>query len=278
MPTVTKYPYNKQVNPITLKQEIKDDPAITIMIDHISANSTDVDIWFKDVLPTADETQLTAVVTAHTYTAPVIEDAPVPVVVSEEDVPTGGHFQSTTVKAISGTANEWNYTNYSWPFPISFLSAEINVPANLVGDFIEVGVFPDTIIGTITADCVATDTVINVAQSVIDNLDIGYFVSLSDGTNTEAHGNRVVAIDDVNNTITLSDGLANGYLAATPTYVRMTVDVIHDMELAEGRFCIGESKIGTSYLPANAVMRIGYKNINGNANPKELIAIFDYLY
>jgi hypothetical protein len=278
MAVVTKYSFTKQVNVTDLREEIEADASMTIMIDHFSASATAVDIYFKDVLPTAQETQLGVIVTAHTYIDPGVEIDISPVLITEETVPTGGHFQSTTIKAISGTAETWAYIDYSWPFPISFLSAEFNVEAALAGDKLDVQVFPDTVIGAITSAVAVDDTVINVGSTVTDNLDVGYFVTLTDGVNTESHGNRVIAIDEIAGTITLENGVANAYSAASPTYVRMTVDVIHDMELSTGRFTVGESKIGASYLPANAVLRVRYYNGNGNANPKSLVGIFDYLY
>jgi len=62
---VTKYSYSKDVNNSKLKEEISQS-LITIALDHIEANGSALDIFFKDALP--DKTLLDAIVTSHVNT------------------------------------------------------------------------------------------------------------------------------------------------------------------------------------------------------------------
>ena len=62
---LTKYEYTKDANIDLLSTEIQKDINITIALDHIDANGTALSIWFKDVLPTGEKTNLDTVVANH---------------------------------------------------------------------------------------------------------------------------------------------------------------------------------------------------------------------
>jgi hypothetical protein len=67
---ITAYTYSKQVNIITLREEIEASVIITIALNNIEATSSSVSIYFKDILPAAQETELIAIKDAHIYTEP----------------------------------------------------------------------------------------------------------------------------------------------------------------------------------------------------------------
>lgn len=62
------YSFTKQVNVESLKLEIEAS-TITVALDKITLLGTDLDVYFKASLTTAEETTLTAVVDAHVYSA-----------------------------------------------------------------------------------------------------------------------------------------------------------------------------------------------------------------
>lgn len=59
---------NGKVNPITLKQEIANSSIITIALDHIDVVGDVLNVWFRAALVGIEETELTAIIAAHTGT------------------------------------------------------------------------------------------------------------------------------------------------------------------------------------------------------------------
>jgi len=198
------------------------------------------------------------------------------VVIQEEQTKTGAHYQAQSFELSVPASTGWHELNISFPFPISMLSAEWIGKTDYDGDSAQFIIAPDTTTGAIASDVAALDTVINVAQSVIDNTQVGYHLKLDDGTNVDDLG-RVVSIDDGANQVTMETAAVNSFLAATPTYVKQTVKMVPHICLhPSGRVQLGESKIGGSYIPANTVIRLRYNNLTGTA--KTFSVIIEYLY
>jgi hypothetical protein len=67
---ITTYAYSKQVNPITLREEIENNPTIVIGINNIQINGANdsVSAIMKDVLPIAQEAELSGIVDSHIFT------------------------------------------------------------------------------------------------------------------------------------------------------------------------------------------------------------------
>lgn len=196
--------------------------------------------------------------------------------IEEEEVYTGGNYQSQSFEMSIGAGEAEKVMDISFPIPISVLSGEVTGDALYQQDDLEVFVYPDTITGTITSDVAVNDTVINVSQSVIDNVKIGFYIKLDDGTNNDDLG-RCISIDKNNLKITVETASTNAYLASTPTYIKQTVKFVPHLRLPmNSRVVIGESKIGGSHLPANAILRVRY--INNSATTKTFSFILEYLY
>lgn len=189
---------------------------------------------------------------------------------------TGGHYRAEGLSFnISASANI-KTKNFTFPIPISILSFEYVPESTMEGDKISTLIAPNTVIGTITSDVAINDTVINVSQTVRDNLELGYHVRLDDGTNNEELG-QVTAIDNGAGTITVETPSPVAYAAATPTEVKSTIYMMQDVILTgEVRMEVGATKIGGSYLPANTVIRFRYNNLSGGA--KTFSGILEYLY
>jgi hypothetical protein len=195
--------------------------------------------------------------------------------IREELIPTGGHFRAMC-KSIDIGANETKIDDNTWPYNISALAIEFITTSENQGDDLELIVGPDTIIGAITSGVSISDNVINVDQTTIDYIDIGFRVNLFDGVNTEELG-HVTSIDKDNKTITTENSSTTAFLASSPTYVRINVNVIDDYTIgAPGRWIIGEAKIGGSHVKAGISVRIIYKN--NTASAKNFTAQLEYLY
>lgn len=290
MPTPTKYTYSlasdfpaSGINSARMVDDVASSSIVTA-IDRIDTSGDVVDIWFKDALSAADKTTLDndatgpsgGLIAAHT--GEPLDSAPAEVVVVEENVKTGGHYQTKSIEADVPAGAGWHtLVDHSWPFPISMLSANARIRSNSDKDEIAVLIAPDTVTGTITADVAASATVIDVAQSVIDNVSLGYCLKLSDGTNEDDLG-RVVAIDKGAKQVTVETATVNAFAAATPTYVKQTIQMAPHVELTDGHIMsIGESKIGGSHIPANTVIRLRYNNVPGGGT-KRFSVCFEYLY
>ena len=201
-------------------------------------------------------------------------------VVIEEESPdkhTGRHYQSQSFEIAADATNGWKETTISFPYAISLLSAEwINKTEN-EGDEVEFLVGEDTIVGAITSDVSATDTVINVQKSVVNNVYVGAYIKLTEGGTTDNVG-RILSIDKSAKQITIETATTNAFTAAGPTYVKMTVKIVPHLILVGNNvpMSIGESKIGASYIPANAVLKARYNNIS--AIEKTFSFVLEYLY
>lgn len=196
----------------------------------------------------------------------------------DKDKQTQGHFRAKTLAFDVPVGAQWHYTNFTFPYPISLLSMEYVGINALIDDRIKINIAPDTTTGTITSDVTASDTVINVSQTVIDNVQIGYNLKLDDGTNVDDLG-YVLSYDKTNLTVTMETAAVNGFLAATPTYVKQTIPLLEDIEIdyTTASITIGATKIGGSYLPANTVIEFGYYNGDASGG-KRFRAIVEFLY
>jgi hypothetical protein len=185
--------------------------------------------------------------------------------VKEEDVPTGGHYQvQCHAFDCPGPATTKTTHDITYSENVSGLAFGWNSDADMEGDVVDLSVAPNTTIGAITADVGAPDTVINVSSTVTDNIDVGFIVTLFDGTNTSVCG-KCTAKDAGAGTITVETAPGQAFLAATPTYVQMTVYMMRNFEIGPpGRYIIGESKIGGSFVPAGTTIRVEYVNNGAN--------------
>lgn len=237
-------------------------------------------VWLEEELDEPSQCTTNASHTVDTSKTTIVEvERDNEILVKEETIKTGGFYQARGLAAgvPSCIPGAWHdLVNFSWPIPISLLSAEAKCLSDHSGDKIEFLVAPGTTIGAVTQNIAASDDWIYVQQSVIDNIKVGRWIELVDGTNTDNCG-RVLEIDSTNNRIKVETAAAHAFLASTPTYIKMTVKMIYDVELVEGhRLVIGESKIGGSYIPAGTTMVLRYQNNNGQA--KRFAFIVEYLY
>lgn len=219
--------------------------------------------------------------TAHTIDAAktVIVDAVADneVKIQEEQTKTGAHYQTRGIANSIPAVAEWHdFPDFSWPFPVSIFAATAYCRAEQDGDILEFLIGPDTTIGALTVDAAIGTTVLDVQQSVIDNTEVGYFIKLTDGINTDDCG-RVLNVDKAGLKITVETATTNAFAAATPTYVQQTVKMLYDAEVSGGqRISLGEAKIGGSYIPANTALRLRYKN--STAAAKRFRFLMEYLY
>lgn len=167
-------------------------------------------------------------------------------------------------------------TDFTQPIDIGVLSLSYISSSDNDGDGLEFQVYPNLTIGVLTSDVIATDTVFDVQQSVIDNVMVGFWVRLDDGNVRECVG-LVTAVDEVNNQITVQKPVVNSFLAATPTSVKISVKMLETKDIGPaGPHSPGNDKIGSSLVVKDKNVRVCYHNHTGGA--KKFVFNVGYLY
>lgn len=238
------------------------------------------------------------------------------VVIKEEDVKTGGNFQTTSFD-VNTPANSTTDHDISWPYPVSALAMHFHTADEHYGDVINVCVGPDTLIGSITSDIspatewvsqnhtigqtvtynnnvftcttntisneVPTDTTywttgleVGVTSDAIQYAYIGHYIKLSDAVNTD-NVKRVLSKDTQNNKIYVEGNVNNSYTAGTTQVLRSVYTMLDYIIGPSGRREHGTSKLGASYIPKGVTVRVSYENKH-LTEPTRLIAAVDILY
>lgn len=195
------------------------------------------------------------------------------------DEPTGGRYQAQSFEFdITHDIGTWDSMEVSFPYPTSLFSTEWINETLFENDIVKVEVAPNTIIGSISSNVSVSDTVINVSQTVVDNIRLGYLLNLFDGTNSDDLG-RVIDIDKDALTVTVETASTIAFASSTPTYARMTIQFIpHIMLKGLGRVELAKDVVGGSYIPANSPITVSYKNVEGTTTGKCFSFILEYKY
>lgn len=198
------------------------------------------------------------------------------VVIKQELVATGGHYQWVS-KAFDAIANSTTTHSFSYPLDVNVIQATFIAAQENVGDVWTWALNPNTTIGSLTSNASIGDTVLNVSSTVTENAKVGYNITLTDGTNTNDLG-QVVSIDSVNGTITTENATTNAFDFTTPTFVQVTVYFCKDMEFGHPWILeYGSAKITSTFLPANTNIVITYTN-NHPTQDKRIVVYIEVMY
>ena len=264
---------NDKVNLTKLETEIRESDII-ISLDFITLNDVIISINFKGELSDIDENKLNDIIILHN--GEVIDYMiPQKVKIIEEPTPDGmnitqGHYKATSfLLDISGSTGEY-VKDISYPYYISIISAQWVNTIDNIGDTASFIISPDTLIGAIVSGATIGQSEFYVQDSVIGALDMGYIISI----NGENLG-QIYKIDKIKKKITTEFKTKNSYNIGS--LIRMGISVVDVYYFnGTGVVTIGSSKIGSSIIPPNTIMRIGYNNINGL--PKKFSLLIDYSY
>jgi hypothetical protein len=259
--------------------------------------------------------------TSHTIdqsqTTIIKEISDTEVSIKEENVKTGGNFQSTTIE-FDAIKNQESSQSISWPFPVSALAVQFVTEEINRGDILDMIIGKDTITGIVTTNVVPAstwsdqnytsgqtviynskvytcilDTVSNeiptdviywkyglelsVSQTVIDYIRLGYYVKLFDEVNQDDVG-RIIYIDNITNKIYAEVDVVNSFLATSPTYIQQSIKNISNYEIAgPSHNIIGSTKIGGAYIPANVTVTVCYTNKSTDTD-KHIVGQVEFLY
>ncbi len=284
-----KYDYTKLLNAGRLERDIRESSIVTAL-DYVTTLGDTVEVWMKGTLSSGDETTLDGLVSSCTNEAlvpegPVVdEEGNQKVVIKEEwSGKTNGHYQTTGFKHSITDSSDWQEFDMSFPFPIALICAQMGIDAGMDEDKGQLVIAPFTTVGAIAADVSIDDTEITVQSSALQYLDPGYRIYLDTSATGETGEDmgRVLTKDEDTNKITVENGASQAYSASSPTYIKITRELVPDLWLKnkgseEVHREYGRSRIGGSYLPASTKIRLRYKNNSGVA--KTFVLEFEYLY
>ncbi len=189
---------------------------------------------------------------------------------------TGGNFGARAF-SFSCAANSVTSFVSSFPYPISLLTAQAQVSEENVGDTLDFGMGENTTIGILTQGNSIGATVFTVSSTVITYICIGLEVRLFNGVTSNQCG-RCIAVNTVNNTITVETATTDDFTASSPvTYVQVTRYILRNyLMLTPGIHQMGFSKIGAAYVPTNTVGTAIYTNTSDQI--KTFCFLVEHLY
>ena len=230
--------------------------------------------WWLD--STASAPTVCPTNTLHTVNTPLIVDTISPNVVNinQEAVPTGEHYRFDT-KAFTATANTTTLYSFSFPIPVSLFEGSFVSSVDNRGDTWSWIVSENTTVGALTATANENDTVLSVSSTVVQYVEKGFEVRLVSGGTSQNLG-LVLAVDELNNTITVQTACTQTFNAGT--YVQMSIVFMRDCEFGHPWvYEYGSSKIKSSYIPANTIIKVYYTN-NSPDTDKRIVVNMEYLY
>lgn len=177
-------------------------------------------------------------------------------VIEEPDVKTGGRYRIKHFNFMMCPGT--NTIVESFPFPVGALAMQYSVTPFNIGDEFNLDVSNVTV-GALGADASIGATVLTVSSTVLDNIQIGFTCSITDLVNLNELG-YVLDKDTNASTITVETATTHAFLAATPTYVRMTIHRGSLICATESEDSFGQAKIGASHVPANTPLTMTYIN------------------
>ena len=195
------------------------------------------------------------------------------IITTSDQGATQGIYKSTTfvVDVTNPTADSITTADYSFPYPIKALSVSLTPGTANIGDKVSLIVASNTpcwavvgnpALGKITQAVNVSDTVLTVDKGVIAAIQVGHKVTLQNGSTTEDLG-RCTAINNINGTITVENAATQSF-AANTTNVLFSIIKFENIEIFGAyKIDLGTTITGGSYIPANVVGRIFYKNVSG---------------
>ena len=192
--------------------------------------------------------------------------------IQEEDIPTGGHFRAES-RQITIPGNSTVIESYTWPYRTSVLVMKFISDTSNTGDLINFYVGKNTIIGVMTQKSLANSTTITVSKTVVDNIMIGFLLTLQKTTGEVFECGEVYNI--INNVLSFTIPLNADFHIGD--YVKMTVQPVRNYIISTPWLhVIGDSKIGSSSIPPNIVCGVEYTN--NTSTTKTFLFAFEYLY
>jgi hypothetical protein len=190
----------------------------------------------------------------------------------QESVPTGGNYRVEGRK-LDISANSTQSEDIVFPYQLSVLTITIHTSEENEDDILNCYIAPNTTVGVLTQAATQGDTTLHVWPTVVANMKVGYRVSIVDSVPIDL--GECIAMDTVNNTITLQSGIPQGF--DNGSFVQMTINNVKNFVLkGDTVYELARKTIGSSALAPGLVVRIQYQNLG--ETPKKFYYSFEYMY
>lgn len=167
-------------------------------------------------------------------------------------------FYKTEGFSFTIPANSTAYKDVSWPYNTSIMTMNLQPSTDNIGDTINAYAGPDTIIGINTQTLGQNVSVINVNNTVLQNIKLGYTVSVVNNSQNIIMG-ECISIDTVNSRITCS--IIASESIAPGAYIKVSRPVIKNFTFVTNSIInLANKNVSSTSLPANTVARMVYKN------------------
>jgi hypothetical protein len=185
---------------------------------------------------------------------------------------TGEFYRAESKKVIAppGISNH----DYVFPYDISVLTVGIHTQNENKDDIINVYISPNTIIGVLTQTTQENQSYIYVSQSVLDNIQRGFTISILSNGNYYNIG-ECLNINKIDMKIELTQNI--NQIFNNGSYVCLSVNNIKNFVLCNNtNYILGQKTIKSTFLPAGQIVRLEYNNTSNETH--NLYFSFDYYY
>lgn len=190
-----------------------------------------------------------------------------------------GQFQHTTLNMAipSGAPGSISNHDFTWPIDIKVWKTDFVPGSEHVGDQVDVIVDPDRDIGMLQQSASIGDTELIVSAGVFDypGLMRGVEVLLDDTVNTENVG-RLVGLDRNTFKIVIETPLTQNFAVGTIVCLNNCMVKQTYINHALVPYTIGQKGFSGLRIPANIVMRIVWKNNDGQAKNVHFVMEYNY--
>ena len=175
----------------------------------------------------------------------------------DSTINTGGYFRIDGY-TITTPANSTSSTDIVYPYNISGYCVVLMPTTDNIGDVCNFVTMPNTPVGVLSANISTGATTLSIGS--VAPLNPGFFLTITDGVNTADLG-EIISLDYINNIITFSTPSTHDFVTTSPSIVMIGIPRIKNFKFVTNETIqLGTSKIGSSGLSANKVVRVLYTN------------------
>lgn len=172
---------------------------------------------------------------------------------------------------------ELHTSDVLFPFPVCIFGFNTHTTDLHSGDCIDVIVNPDTVVGVIMAGAAPGQTTFVVSPTVIQYMNVGFNMVLTDGVNRSDCG-IVISKDPNTSTITTTKP-CNATFLPFQTLVQLNLYVVRNFHFGSpGKYEIGYGTLSGKPMPANVTWRLVYHNNSPGLPAKEFSFYYEYTY
>lgn len=183
-----------------------------------------------------------------------------------KDVETSGSYYAETIRVDILKSDSIKTKTIYFPINMTLFSILFSTHQEHNMDSMVVYAAKDVLIGVTLNTISESATVIDVLVQTLQNVSIGYYITLKEGDTTNNLG-RILNIDWVNNQITVEHATTNSFSISSSILLSVK---FADMTFGAGhhQYALGINNIGGNFIKKNTSLFIEYSN---NSNIKKSI-------